>query len=62
VTALLDRFTRDQGDPLVETTADPLLGLALLAEGSELTDPVGFNTQLTALLERTLEAGEAHAD
>ncbi len=50
---LHDRFDADKEDPLLPDYADLLMGYALLAEGTELVDPVRFN-QLVAdvMLER----------
>ncbi len=44
---LHDRFDGDKEDPLLPAYADLLMGYALLAEGTELVDPVRFN-QLVA--------------
>lgn len=46
---LQERFQRDQADPLLGDYAELLLGYGLLAEGSEIYDPVRF-TQLVAEL------------
>ncbi len=46
---LQERFQRDQADPRLGDYAELLLGYGLLAEGSELYDPVRF-TQLMAEL------------
>jgi molecular chaperone HtpG len=55
VTRLHDRFAADAADPLVPKTADLLFGMALLAEGSELQDPVEFTTLVTDLLQQALD-------
>jgi molecular chaperone HtpG len=49
LTKLQERFQRDQDDPMLGDYAELLLGYGLLAEGSELHDPVRF-TQLVANL------------
>ena len=54
VLGLQARFQADRADPLLATTADLLLGLAVLAEGSQLADPVTFNGQLSRLLTHAL--------
>ena len=54
VTALHERFATNPADPSIAAAADLLFGIALLAEGSELQDPVQFTTHVTALLEETL--------
>jgi molecular chaperone HtpG len=61
VTRLYERFTADVTDPLVPKTADLLVGMVLLAEGSELHDPVEFTTNVANLLERALEPRDASA-
>ncbi len=49
-----ERFRQDSGDPVLNDYADLLFGYALLAEGSEITEPVGFNRVLVSLLARAL--------
>jgi len=51
---LHERFQKDIKDPLLDTYATLLLGYGLLAEGSELPDPVGFNQQLAGLMLKNL--------
>jgi molecular chaperone HtpG len=52
--ALIERLRKRQAanaeDPLVGNTADLVFGLAVLAEGSELPDPVRFNRAATEVL------------
>jgi molecular chaperone HtpG len=48
------RFQADSEDPALSNYARLLLGYALLAEGSQLTDPVAFNRLLAELLAQTL--------
>ena len=50
VKKLHERFDADAGDGLVAEYAELLMGYALLAEGSELTDPVRFNQLLAKVL------------
>ncbi len=59
VQGLERRFQADAEDPKVAATAQLLLGYAYLAEGSEIPDPVGFNSRLAELLEHELAAGAA---
>jgi molecular chaperone HtpG len=49
-----ERFRQDAGDPQLNEYADLLLGYALLAEGSEIADPVQFNQVLASMLTRGL--------
>ena len=50
---LHDRFDADKEDPLLPDYADLLMGYALLAEGTELVDPVRFNRLVAdVMLER----------
>ncbi len=49
-----ERFRKDGGDQILNDYADLLFGYALLAEGSELSDPVQFNRVLGSLLTRGL--------
>jgi len=56
VAAMQERFRQDSTDPMVAAGADLLFGYALLAEGSELPDPVTFNARLAELLARGLGA------
>jgi molecular chaperone HtpG len=48
------RKTQSEGDPLLDNAADLLLGLSLLAEGSELPDPVRFNKAATEVLSQVV--------
>jgi molecular chaperone HtpG len=54
LTKLQERFQHDQNDPVVGDYAEILLGYGLLAEGSELYDPVRFNQLLADLLVKSL--------
>jgi len=49
-TRMLARFQADAGDSRLSDCAELLLGYALLAEGSELPDPVRFNSLLAELM------------
>jgi molecular chaperone HtpG len=51
---LLDRFQKDKADPALGKYGELLLGYALLAEGSELPDPVRFNSLVAELIAQTL--------
>jgi len=51
---LKDRYERDSNDLALERYADLLLGYSLLAEGSELPDPVKFNRSVAELMLQTL--------
>jgi molecular chaperone HtpG len=43
---LNERFNKNRGDSAIETYAELMLGYAMLAEGSELPDPIKFNRLL----------------
>lgn len=51
---LQERFRRQRDDALLKDYAELLLGYALLAEGSELPDPVRFNQLVAGLITQTL--------
>lgn len=51
---LKERFQRDKEDASLADYAELLFGYALLAEGSELPDPVRFNQLVANLIELTL--------
>jgi molecular chaperone HtpG len=53
-TKMHERFKTDKSDPLIGDYAQLLMGYALLAEGSQLPDPVGFNRLVAALMTRSL--------
>ncbi|HKX27452.1 MAG TPA: molecular chaperone HtpG [Blastocatellia bacterium] len=53
-TKLQERFQRNNEDPAIAASAELLLGYALLAEGSELSDPIKFNRLLTEMMLQTL--------
>ena len=48
------RFEANQDDPIVASCADLLLGYGLLAEGSELPDPVQYNRLVADLMMQSL--------
>jgi molecular chaperone HtpG len=48
------RYQKDQSDPVLENYAELLYGYALLAEGSELPDPVKFNRLIADLMVEAL--------
>ena len=51
---LQECFQHDNDDPRLKTYAELLFGYGLLAEGSELPDPVRFNTHLVELMATNL--------
>ena len=51
---MLERYKRDAHDHLLGEYAELLLGYGLLAEGSELDDPVRFNKLIADMILRTL--------
>ena len=53
-TKMQERFQKDKNDPLLVDSAELLLGYAMLAEGSELPEPVRFNRLLAEMMTRTL--------
>ena len=53
-TRLQERFRQQPDDPSLKDYGELLLGYALLAEGSELPDPVRFNQLVANLITRTL--------
>ncbi|MBZ5520996.1 MAG: molecular chaperone HtpG [Acidobacteriia bacterium] len=56
VARMLGRFQADQQDPSVGDSVELLFALALLAEGSEIPDPVRFNRLTLDLMEKTLQS------
>jgi molecular chaperone HtpG len=54
IVGMNERQKANTADPLLEASADLLLGAALVAERSELTDPVAFNARIAELLEQAL--------
>ncbi len=53
-TKMMERFRKDQHDPALNKYGELLLGYAVLAEGSELPDPIKFNTLVAELMVQTL--------
>jgi molecular chaperone HtpG len=53
-TKMQERFSHQHGDAALKDYAELLLGYALLAEGSELPDPVRFNQLVAGLITQTL--------
>jgi molecular chaperone HtpG len=51
---LRERFESHADDPVISNYAELLLGYALLAEGSELHDPVRFNRLVAELMTQSL--------
>lgn len=51
---MFSRFQENKEDPVLGNYADLLLGYALLAEGSELPDPVQFNRLVANLMVQSL--------
>jgi molecular chaperone HtpG len=56
VTRLLGRFQANAEDVEIGNTVELLFALALLAEGSEIPDPVRFNRLTLDLMEKTLQS------
>ena len=52
VSSMKKRFESDEKDPVLPEYAHLLLGQALLAEGSELSDPGGFSRRVAELMVR----------
>ncbi len=52
---LQDRFQKNAEDPAIGSYAQLLLGYALIAEGSELPDPVRFNQLVAEVLEQVMQ-------
>jgi molecular chaperone HtpG len=48
------RFDQDQNDPVIDDYAQLLFGYGLIAEGSELEDPVRFNKAMSELMTKSL--------
>lgn len=51
---LWERFQRDREDKAIGEYAELLLGYALLAEGSEISEPTKFNQLVVGLMLKTL--------
>ena len=51
---LRERFDQDQNDPAIEDYAHLLFGYGLIAESSELEDPVRFNKAMADLMSKSL--------
>lgn len=54
VVKMRDRVRQNENDPLIDDFAQVLLGYALLAEGSELEDPLRFNQAVVRTLARSV--------
>jgi molecular chaperone HtpG len=54
ISRLHERFRTDAGDPVVGDSMEMLFELALLAEGSEIADPVRLNQLALELLQKTV--------
>jgi molecular chaperone HtpG len=54
IARLYDRYKANGEDPTVGESIELLFQMALVAEGSELADPVQLNQQVLALMQRTL--------
>ncbi len=48
------RFDQDQADPILDQYAELLFGYGVLAEGSEMPDPVKFNRAVSELMTKSL--------
>lgn len=55
ISHLRDRYKANAGDSAVTESIELLFELALVAEGSEVSDPVRFNRLVLELLEKTLQ-------
>jgi molecular chaperone HtpG len=55
VIRMRDRLKAASDDPIIDDFSRVLLGYALLAEGSELADPLEFNQALMRVLARSIE-------
>ena len=51
------RQAQSEQDPLLNDAADVLLGLSLLADGSELTDPARFSKATAEVVRQAFAAG-----
>jgi molecular chaperone HtpG len=54
IARLYDRYKAKGEDPTVGESIELLFQMALVAEGSELADPVQLNQRVLALMQRTL--------
>jgi len=54
VNRLFEKFSANHDDPAIGDSVDLLFALALLAEGSEIPDPVKFNRLALELMEKAL--------
>ncbi len=54
VVGLRKRFEANASDPVVDDSATVIFGMALLAEGSEIADPVKFNEAMVRMTQRSL--------
>jgi molecular chaperone HtpG len=53
-TKLNERFNKDHEDEAIKSYVELIFGYALIAEGSELADPIRFNRLLIDLALQTL--------
>lgn len=53
---MLERFRKDKDASTLDGYGELLLGLAFLAEGSDLPDPVKFNSRAAELIAKSLDA------
>jgi molecular chaperone HtpG len=54
ITRMRQRQTSTPDDPILHNAAELLLGLSLLAEGSELPDPVRFSRAASEVLDKVI--------
>lgn len=54
IARLRERFQKDPGDPVLSDAAQLLFALSLLAEGSEIPDPVKFSEIVLQLIEKAM--------
>jgi molecular chaperone HtpG len=55
IVSMNERHKANSGDPLLAAGAELLLGAVLVAEGTELIDPVGFKVRIMELLTQSLQ-------
>jgi molecular chaperone HtpG len=59
---MLERFQNDKDASTLGGYGELLLGLAFLAEGSDLPDPVSFNSRAAELIAKSLDAPRRNGD
>ena len=56
ITQLFERYKANPEDPLLDSSIDLLFELSLVAEGSEIADPVRLNQVTLDLLQKVVTA------